>query len=372
MFKINKIAGVDEVGRGCLAGPVFAAAVILSKNINIKNIQDSKKGLDLLVGGPPCQGYSGIGHRRSYSVDKKQLITNHLYQDMAFFINEFNPKIFLFENVRGLLSARWTKSGDKGEIWKDVLETFQNLSNYKIRWELIYSKNYGVPQNRPRILLVGIRNDMNFEFDKDKLADGLLPKPLRKNNPPDLVDLLSDLIDKKHINGGGNKKYVSNPRNNLQKKLRTQKDGTISQIGDPITEQEYSNHSNRIIEKFKYMIENNGNIKDSDKTMKFSQKLLKARWEKSGPNITATSLQDDFVHWEQPRTLTVREWARLQTFPDWYKFMGKRTTGSLRRAGNPRELNFERDVPKYTQIGNAVPVSLAEQIVKNFAKILIN
>ena len=120
------------------------------------------------------------------------------------------------------------------------------------------------------------------------------------------------------------------------------------------------------------MIENNGNIKDSDKTMKFSQKLLKARWEKSGPNITATSLQDDFVHWEQPRTLTVREWARLQTFPDWYKFMGKRTTGSLRRAGNPRELNFERDVPKYTQIGNAVPVSLAEQIGKHFAKILIN
>ena len=83
-----------------------------------------------------------------------------------------------------------------------------------------------------------------------------------------------------------------------------------------------------------------------------------------------TSLPDDYVHPTQPRILTVREWARLQGFPDWYRFHGKRTTGGVRRAGNPREGIFEREVPKYTQIGNAVPVNLAYEIGKHFKSIL--
>lgn len=70
--------------------------------------------------------------------------------------------------------------------------------------------------------------------------------------------------------------------------------------------------------------------------------------------------------------MTVREWARLQTFPDWYQFKGKRTTGGLRRAGNPREGVFDREVPKYTQIGNAVPVWLAQAVGEHFREILVN
>ena len=83
-------------------------------------------------------------------------------------------------------------------------------------------------------------------------------------------------------------------------------------------------------------------------------------------------MPDDFVHYSQARSPTVREWARLQTFPDWYQFAGKRTTGGIRRAGNPRESIFEREVPKYTQIGNAVPVKLALEIGKHFKKLLTN
>ena len=100
------------------------------------------------------------------------------------------------------------------------------------------------------------------------------------------------------------------------------------------------------------------------RTNKFSQRLLPKRWEEVGgkPNMTATSLPDDYIHYSQPRTLTVREWARLQGFPDWYEFCGKRTTGGARRAGNPNEGNWDREVPKYTQIGNAVPVPLAEAV----------
>ena len=88
--------------------------------------------------------------------------------------------------------------------------------------------------------------------------------------------------------------------------------------------------------------------------------------------ISATSLPDDYIHFSQPRILTVREWARLQFFPDWYEFKGKRTTGGIRRAGNPTRGIFDREVPKYTQIGNAVPVCLAQAIANHFKSIILN
>jgi DNA (cytosine-5)-methyltransferase 1 len=111
------------------------------------------------------------------------------------------------------------------------------------------------------------------------------------------------------------------------------------------------------------MIQNEGRIRAEDQTKKFAQRVLPQRWkEGEGPSITATSLPDDYVHFLQPRILTVREWARLQTFPDWYLFAGKRTTGGRRRAGDPGAGNWSREVPKYTQIGNAVPVWLAAAV----------
>jgi DNA (cytosine-5)-methyltransferase 1 len=138
----------------------------------------------------------------------------------------------------------------------------------------------------------------------------------------------------------------------------------------PLGEQEYSKHSATVVERFRYMLENHGEIPEHLKTKKFAQRALTKVWGNSGPNITATSLPDDFVHYEQARTLTVREWARLQTFPDWYQFAGKRTTGGIRRAGNPREGIFDREVPKYTQIGNAVPVKLGREVGKHFLSLL--
>ena len=133
-----------------------------------------------------------------------------------------------------------------------------------------------------------------------------------------------------------------------------------------MSEQEYSKHSDKVKERFAYMIKNDGQIPEHLRTKKFAQRVLPRTWGPKGPSITACSLTDDFVHYSEPRTLTVREWARLQTFPDWYEFAGKRTTGGLRRAGNPREKNFEREVPKYTQIGNAVPVKLGYELGKHF------
>lgn len=335
-------------------------------NIDIKN-----GGLDLLVGGPPCQGFSGIGHRRSYGVDKEQLPSNHLFEDMAYLVSALNPKIFLFENVKGLLSAKWTSFGVKGEIWNDVFATFDALEDYEVDFSLVRAKDYGVAQNRPRVLLVGIRKDLlekRSEFIKGDVANGFLPNPT--GGAIDLIDLLGDLVDPDYENGGSNSRYINSAKNEIQKYFRTTSDGKILSKGSSLTEHDYSKHAPHVIERFKYMIANNGVIPERMKTKKFAQRLLPARWGYDGPSITATSLADDYVHFSQPRILTVREWARLQGFPDFYKFAGSRTTGGVRRAGNPREGNFARELPKYTQIGNAVPVALARAVGEHFKKII--
>ena len=138
--------------------------------------------------------------------------------------------------------------------------------------------------------------------------------------------------------------YLVDAKTKLQRQMR--KVGSRKR-GDELREQVYTRHSGRIKDKFKYMIEHDGKIRKRDQTKKFAQRVLPEEWDKeTGPTITVTSLPDDYVHPTLPRILTVREWARLQGFPDWYKFCGKRTTGGIRRAGNPKEGIFEREVPK--------------------------
>ncbi len=342
--------------------------------------------LDLLAGGPPCQGFSGIGHRRSYSVDKKDIPSNQLYQRMARIISRLRPRIFLFENVRGLLTSKWTSEGER-RIWPDVLQEFRNIPGYEVRWSLVSARNYGVPQNRPRVLLVGIRKDiveasslLNLTADpEDAVKCGFLPQG-EPSECPDLEDLLGDLVDpavKKALLSGNfpkgkfaSLKYASDPQTPIQQQLRAFPPSHENRGSKELTDQEYSKHAPRIVEKFQYMLTHNGEIPTEAQTKKFSQRVLPRRWGNRGAYITATSMPDDYVHFSQPRILTVREWARLQLFPDWYKFMGKRTTGGIRRAGNPREGNFDREVPKYTQIGNAVPVGLAERVGKRFRVLL--
>lgn len=359
------------------------------ENLNL-GLEFGKNGnLDVLAGGPPCQGYSGIGHRRSYSVDKVELPSNRLYERMAFVIEQVRPRIFLFENVRGLLSSRWTAEGEKGEIWRDVYGRFKLLGSehgYAVRWKLVHAKDYGVPQNRPRVLIVGVRSDVVEKLgprwlslgshDEDAVACGLLPA--HGEIAPHLEDIFSDLEDSaipKSLQSqefGKDFSTVVYPKPAAGKWQQYFRPGELAQARAPLLEQEYSRHSSHVVRKFSAMIANGGEIPPEFQTKKFAQRVLPRRWNNHGPTITACSLADDYVHYQQPRSLTVREWARLQTFPDTYIFKGKRTTGGLRRAGNPREGNFDREVPKYTQIGNAVPVKLAEAVAKHFDELLKN
>ena len=300
-------------------------------------------------------------------------------------IKVVKPRIFLFENVKGLLSAKWTAKGDNGEIFRQVLKAFMDIDGYEVRWQLVRAKNYGVPQNRPRVLIVGISLDEGMPsttqvkecketiIEPTAVADKWLPDR-GEMKYPHLGELLDDLV------GGSGRStdelkdaaYWKPASTGIQKWLRTKPDGVLMDLGHELKEQEYSKHKPHVLKKFTYMLNNDGDIYHAHKTKKFAQRLLKAEWPEDGPFITATSLPDDYVHFLEPRTLTVREWARLQTFPDWYLFKGPRTTGGRRRAGDPSKGDWLRDVPRYTQIGNAVPVLLAKALGQHFIKLLKN
>jgi DNA (cytosine-5)-methyltransferase 1 len=384
--ELNKSAAetyvANRVGQGIIPwGDIYN---LTDENLALLKVHWRYLGIediDLVCGGPPCQGYSGIGHRRSFNVEKKDIPSNHLYQEMARVIRALKPKVFLFENVRGLLNSRWTAEGSKGEVFKAVLAELKSIPGYTVRWQLVHAKEYGVPQNRPRVLVVGLRNDYFFSATQQELfdapvsvdhptavEDGFLPEP--SGTPPTLVDLLSDLEDPDYLSKGATKTYPRPPVNETQVYLRTRPDGSVMNKGEEVTEQEYSAHAPKIREKFAHMIANNGEIPEHMKTKKFAQRVFPKIWGKGGPNITATSLPEDYVHYGQPRGPTVREWARIQTFPDWYVFKGSRTTGGRRRAGDPDAGIWDRDVPRYTQIGNAVPVLLAHKVGEHFKGLL--
>ncbi|MBK6750297.1 MAG: DNA (cytosine-5-)-methyltransferase [Acidobacteria bacterium] len=198
-----------------------------------KGIED----IDLVCGGPPCQGYSGIGHRRTFKLDKKDIPSNHLFQEMVRVIRAVRPKAFLFENVRGLLNAQWTPAGESGEIFRAVLAEFESLEDYRIRWELVHAKDYGVPQNRPRVIMVGIRADvipdhLLYAAGRDShprpgaVEDGFLPAP--SGTPPTLVELLSDLEDPRYLTRDATTEYVNEPGNRNPRKLRTGPGGIVA------------------------------------------------------------------------------------------------------------------------------------------------
>ena len=412
--------------------PRFADAVKLATNLRtpsaVKRLLGCKKGeLDLLCGGPPCQGYSRIGHRRTHQVEREQIPSNHLFKSMVSIIRSVRPKMFLFENVSGILSGKWKRGGSRGEIFKDVLlgaDGFGGLmyengkfadknasqpddQQYLIRWQEIRCSEYGVPQNRPRVLIVGLRFDCaspairNAILRQPKSDDRveqyrdrnhiLVAAPTCKHpaKPWDLKDILADLtlIEKKQKDPTQKNSPLCSFRRGKLPRHKEVRDWYLAQSQDwlnsrgfdpekgppPLTEQEYSKHKPRVVERFE-LIRGSATDEEIEKrglaTKKFAQRMLPPVWGQNRVGITVTSLPDDFVHFAEPRALTVREWARLQTFPDWFRFAGPRTTGGTRRAGNPSENNWHRDVPRYTQIGNAVPVKLAHEMGMHFAMLL--
>ena len=230
--------------------------------------------LDLVVGGPPCQGYSGIGHRRSFAVDKMRLPSNHLFKEMVAVIQLLRPKMFLFENVRGILSGKWTSDGKKGEIWEDVKSAFNSIPGYRIESKLVHAKDFGVPQNRPRVLLVGIRQDIDAQYLANSEGAKLIPDLSLR--PPDLAELLSDLVDEPYPNGGETSHYPSAPKTAIQKYLRALPENHKGAREIELTEHKYSKHSASVVRRFKWL-QDGGDPKHPEyRTKKFAQRVVPA------------------------------------------------------------------------------------------------
>jgi DNA (cytosine-5)-methyltransferase 1 len=354
----------------------------------------------LVAGGPPCQGFSGIGHRRTHTdVEKHEIASNHLYKDMVEVIDKLQPEAFLFENVRGLLSARWSRD-DPRKVWDRVRRHFLRTlgDEYVIAYDVVRAYEFGVPQNRPRVIMVGLRQErweairelahpsvrmlsrkvLNGRTARDeRLATKalLLPPALsperRRELLPDMEELLGDLVDPRWESwaSAGCKapfetcSYPAPARVGWQHAMRAAATGDRAAIlkGAPLTEQVYSRHAEHVRARFG-LIRQGKEVPQAQRTKKFAQRALPATWGERVPGITVASLPDDYVHFAQSRSMTVREWARLQGFPDWYQFRGSRTTGGNRRAGDVRSGDTVREAPRYTQIGNAVPVSLAAAV----------
>lgn len=312
--------------------------------------------VDLLAGGPPCQGFSSAGRRR-HSDPRNKLVERYLE-----FVELVLPKMILVENVRGItydfVGDDQTRTNFAGELMSRLGKHYHVFSD-TIRCSL-----FGVPQQRPRFFLVGLlksqfrrpprRGDPFAELRASKvrfLAErGMRSRVTCKQAISDLemgYAGVGPCPDSK----GYQAVLTSRARTDYQRLMRDSYEGAV---GDTRLAQ----HRPHIMERFAKIIEE---CKSSDRLTvqlnretreryglkKMATRVLDPR--KAAPTIT--SMPDDLLHYSEPRTLTVRENARLQTFPDWFAFQGKYTTGGERRA---------REVPRFTQVANAVPPLIAE------------
>lgn len=306
--------------------------------------------VDLLAGGPPCQGFSLAG-RRNRADRRNKLV--HSYIKM---VDIIQPTFLLLENVKGFTVPFYTKTGRKRLYSNAVVKKLQELG-YQIEYRLLDFSNYGVPQHRTRFVLFGVRGKDNLKkdfakrfFDKlEELKRDFLSKR-NLNVPVSVKDALGDLL---YLNGTQpSKKFpkfrfglYSAPQTAYQKLMRSES----SPNGGPDSHR-FANHSRIIQRRFVWAIKNNATSAEYKKHFGLKKSSTKHLSE-SEPTPTLTTLPDDYIHYSEPRILTVREYARIQSFPDDYIFLGKYTTGGKRRTN---------EVPRYSQIGNAIPPLFGE------------
>jgi DNA (cytosine-5)-methyltransferase 1 len=311
--------------------------------------------VDMVAGGPPCQGFSMAG-RRNESDDRNKLVKSYIQ-----FIKLVQPKIIFFENVKGF-TQEFKKNKEKGKQYSNYVENALKRAGYKVKGELVNFGDFGIPQKRTRFILVGVRNDIaksnkqiansffkKIEADKKQF---LINKNLTVNTK--LKDAISDLLkqngtlespDTKSFQAG----IYSKAKSTYQILLRT---GIENKIANS---HRFPKHRPDIIEKFRVILNNCQKNKDIDATTRERFNIKKHTiipLDKNDKCPTITTLPDDYIHYSEPRILTVREYARIQSFPDWYEFQGKYTTGGKRRT---------QEVPRYSQIGNAIPPLFGEQ-----------
>lgn len=262
-----------------------------------------------IVGGPPCQGYSTVG-KRDINDDR-----NYLYLQYCRIVEKVKPEFFVLENVKGLLTL------NNGKFKEDIVERFTKLG-YIVDYKILNSADYGVPQNRNRVFFVGIKNK-KFKFPKEKL---------KKVTTYEAISDLTSYEDK----------YTTSAQTSYQKNMR----GNNKQLKN----NEFTVHTEKTIDVIS-KIPDGGKITDLPKEFWEIRKYNKAfqRMNSKLQSNTIDTGHRNYFHYSENRIPTVRESARIQSFPDDFIFYGSRTS-------------------QYKQVGNAVPPLLANAIAIEIMK----
>lgn len=367
--------------------------------------------VDVLAGGPPCQGFSSAGRR--VQSDKR----NRLYRQYLRFVELVKPKILLIENVKGI-SMPFTKNGNH----KTAEDTYANhirndvaSRGYEARWFDVQAWMYGVPQRRPRYILLGVSKDVFGSARASKILDGfedglkcterrkkfivndlgLLPRNVyepvtvqqaigdlsgEKNDPVEDYDPLEcDFVPGEYNGPSRGYKQLSYKRKLMGPPVRYQRLMRKDLNGGKVNSRRIAKHTADVKKRFETIhklvkegvIKKGRNLTDEDKNAisramgnnKEMKKHSNVILHENKPSHTLTTLPDDLLHYSEPRILTVREYARLQSFPDWFSFKGKYTTGGDRRT---------QECPRYTQVGNAVPPLLSRYMAQLIKDLISN
>lgn len=327
---------------------------IAAHDINeiLKNHTDDLEKLsgniDLVAGGPPCQGFSFAG-RRNEDDERNKLVDSYIS-----FIKLIKPKILFFENVKGFTVGFKAKKS-RGEAYSNYVSGKLEELGYKIHHEIIDFSEFGIPQRRKRFILVGMLEGnpkLFFEQIVEKKAGFLETKGL--NEKVTLKEAISDL-EKQH--GEVQSEEFKNFKEGVYGKSESSYQKLLRGVdtSEMPDSHRFANHKEETVEKFKYIVDNCAKDVNIDEDTKIKFNLIKRciiPLDQNAHCPTLTTLPDDYIHYSEPRILTVREYARIQSFDDWFEFKDKYTTGGKRR---------KEEVPRYTQVGNAIPPLFVEQ-----------
>ena len=287
----------------------------------IKNIIGDKK-IDLIIGGPPCQGFSTLGKR---FIDDPR---NKLYLSYIKLVQEIKPKAFVIENVPGIISLF------NGEVKDNIIKRFSSIG-YNVTYKILCASDYGVPQSRKRVIFVGILNSKHTYIFPDIDKDFVTCK-MALSDLPSLVDSL----------GEEHQKYKTKPQNKYQCLMRQNSTDVQNHVA--------ASHSDKI-KHIISLVPDGGNYKDLPIEYRDSRNFHVAwtRFNSNKPAPTIDTGHRHHFHYKYNRVPTVRECARLQSFPDNFIFYGNKTQ-------------------QFRQVGNAVPPLMAKRVAENLLNFLNN
>lgn len=342
--------------------------------------------IDLIAGGPPCQGFSFAG-RRNADDPRNLLFTRYLEV-----VRIIRPTAVLLENVPGMAVAHGVAKLDESRIRRgvsgsyfEVLARELNALGYDVEGRIIDASRFGVPQKRTRLIVVGLLRERCHQQHAGNCASLVFARLEAQRDqflrdfglaaPVSAQEAIGDLTLLRRDGRGFWPLQACEDPASPAGFLELSYDGRRSKTayqrlmrsGAPVTGMDsmrLPRHSDEVKSRFRQIIRTcrqGVRMNDRDRA---SFKLKKHRiypMSANNPAPTVTTLPDDILHYCDPRILTVREYARLQSFPDWFKFKGKYTTGGDRRT---------RECPRYTQAGNAVPPLLGLAIGKALRAVL--